>query len=47
MLAALADGSLEVEPVVTQVLPLERAVEAFELARDASRSSKVLLDFTS
>ncbi|AZZ50246.1 L-idonate 5-dehydrogenase [Rathayibacter rathayi] len=47
VLAALADGSLEVEPVVTQVLPLERAVEAFELARDASRSSKVLLDFTS
>lgn len=46
VLAALADGSLAVAPVVTQVLPLERALEAFELARDASRSSKVLLDFT-
>ncbi|PPF27865.1 MULTISPECIES: L-idonate 5-dehydrogenase [unclassified Rathayibacter] len=46
VLAALADGSLAVAPVVTQVVPVERALEAFELARDASRSSKVLLDFT-
>ncbi|WP_153038928.1 zinc-binding dehydrogenase, partial [Rathayibacter tanaceti] len=46
VLAALADGTLAVEPVVTQVLPLDRALEAFELARDATRSSKVLLDFT-
>lgn len=46
VIAALADGSLDVSGVVTHVLPAERAVEAFAIAADASVSSKVLLDFT-
>ncbi|QHC61392.1 zinc-binding dehydrogenase [Rathayibacter festucae] len=45
VLAALADGSLAVDAVVTHVLPASRALEAFEIARDPERSSKVLLDF--
>ncbi|QWL31177.1 L-idonate 5-dehydrogenase [Rathayibacter toxicus] len=45
VLGALADGSMKVAPIVTHVLPLSRAAEAFELARDASQSSKVLLNF--
>lgn len=45
VIAALADGSLEVDPVITHEYPLDHALEAFELAKDASRSSKVLLRF--
>jgi L-idonate 5-dehydrogenase len=45
VLSALADGRLPAEPVVTSVLPVARAQEAFELAADPSRSCKVLLDF--
>ncbi|WP_395242509.1 zinc-binding dehydrogenase [Agromyces sp. MMS24-K17] len=45
VLDALADGSLAVDGIVTDVLPADRAEEAFEVAADASRSSKVLLDF--
>ena len=44
VLAALADGSLRVDGVVTQVVPLERAAEAFAVAGDARASCKVLLD---
>jgi L-idonate 5-dehydrogenase len=47
VLAALADGSLRADPVVTHVLPLtdaDRAAEAFALAGDPARSGKVLLD---
>ncbi|MFF5965062.1 L-idonate 5-dehydrogenase [Streptomyces collinus] len=45
VLPALADGRLPAEPVVTSVLPVARAQEAFELAADPGRSCKVLLDF--
>ncbi len=45
VLDALADGSLEVDGIVTDVFPAARAEEAFAVAADASRSSKVLLDF--
>ena len=45
VLAALADGSLAADPVVTHVFPFERALEAFETAKDSRRSGKVLLSF--
>lgn len=45
MIAALADGSLDVRGVVTHVLPAVDALEAFAIARDAAASGKVLLDF--
>jgi L-idonate 5-dehydrogenase len=45
VLDALAAGRLPVEPVVTQVVPVDDVAEAFELAGDPSRSCKVLLDF--
>lgn len=45
VIAALADGSLAVDGIVTDVFPASRATEAFAVAADASRSSKVLLDF--
>jgi L-idonate 5-dehydrogenase len=45
VIAALADGSLAVDPVISHVLPVSRADEAFALAADAARSSKVLLEF--
>lgn len=44
VLSALADGTL-VADVVTHSFPVERALEAFELAGDPSRSGKVLLEF--
>lgn len=45
VLAALADGSLRVDPVVTHEYRAADALEAFATARDASRSGKVLLRF--
>lgn len=45
VIAALADGSLAVGPVVTHEYGLDSALEAFATAKDASRSSKVLLRF--
>ncbi|WP_457963592.1 L-idonate 5-dehydrogenase [Arthrobacter sp. D1-29] len=45
VIAALADGSLVVDPVVTHVFPLERGLEAFETARNSAESGKVLLSF--
>lgn len=45
VLAALADGSLIVDAVVTHEFAVDEAVEAFEIARDASVSGKVLLRF--
>lgn len=44
VVAALADGSLAVDGVVTQVLPLDATAEAFAVAADARASCKVLLD---
>ncbi|WP_043436490.1 zinc-binding dehydrogenase, partial [Arthrobacter sp. I3] len=45
VIAALADGSLRVDPVVTHTFGLDRGLEAFEVARNAAVSGKVLLDF--
>ena len=45
VIAALADGSLVVDPVLTHEYPVADALEAFAVAKDASRSSKVLLRF--
>jgi L-idonate 5-dehydrogenase len=46
VLAALADGSLFVDPVITHEYPFSRAIEAFTTAKDARRSGKVLISFT-
>ncbi|WP_115788728.1 L-idonate 5-dehydrogenase [Arthrobacter silvisoli] len=45
VIAALADGSLQVDPVVTHEYTLDRGLEAFEVAKNSARSGKVLLDF--
>ncbi len=45
VLAALADGSLYVEPIVTHEFPFTQALEAFDLAKDPTRSGKVLISF--
>ena len=46
VIAALADGTLFVDPVVTHEFPLDRGLEAFEVARNSAESGKVLLDFS-
>ncbi|MDM4762791.1 L-idonate 5-dehydrogenase [Galbitalea sp. SE-J8] len=46
VLAALADGSLRVDGIVTHEFALDDAIEAFETARDAARSGKVLIRFS-
>ncbi|MDQ1121672.1 zinc-binding dehydrogenase [Microbacterium trichothecenolyticum] len=45
VLAALADGSLEVDGILTHVVSAVQAAEAFATAADASVSSKVALAF--
>jgi L-idonate 5-dehydrogenase len=45
VLAALADGSLYVDPIVTHEFPSTQAIEAFDLAKDPTRSGKVLISF--
>ena len=45
VIAALADGSLKIEPIVTHVFPAGDALTAFATALDASVSGKVLLAF--
>jgi L-iditol 2-dehydrogenase/L-idonate 5-dehydrogenase len=45
VIAALADGSLHTDPVVTHEFPVSQALAAFAVARDAAVSGKVLLDF--
>jgi L-iditol 2-dehydrogenase/L-idonate 5-dehydrogenase len=45
VIAALGDGSLVVDPVLTHEYQVADALEAFAVAKDASRSSKVLLRF--
>jgi L-idonate 5-dehydrogenase len=45
VIAALADGSLVIDPIVTHVFPVDEALEAFTVASDASVSGKVLLAF--
>lgn len=41
----IADGRLDVTPLLTETLPVERAEEAFALATDRSRAMKVQLAF--
>lgn len=41
----ISEGLVDVKPLLTATLPLERAVEAFELAADKARSVKVQLSF--
>ena len=45
VIAALADGSLRIDPVITHEFPLSEALPAFEMARDSTSSGKVLLRF--
>jgi L-idonate 5-dehydrogenase len=45
VIAALGDGSLNVSTVITAEYPAADALEAFAIAGDAARSSKVLLAF--
>jgi L-idonate 5-dehydrogenase len=45
VIAALADGSLYVDPVVTHEFAVADALQAFAVARDSATSSKVLLRF--
>ncbi|MCI3273483.1 zinc-binding dehydrogenase [Streptomyces cylindrosporus] len=45
VIAAIADGSLAVGPVITHDFPVDEALKAFAVAADASVSSKVLLTF--
>jgi L-idonate 5-dehydrogenase len=45
VIAAIADGSLEIGPIVTHTFPVGEALEAFAVAADASVSGKVLLAF--
>ena len=44
--AFLADPRAVVDPIVSDVFPAADAAEAFEVAADPGRSSKVLLDFS-
>ncbi|WP_051533176.1 L-idonate 5-dehydrogenase [Arthrobacter sp. 9MFCol3.1] len=45
VITALADGSLQIDPVITHDFPVDQALEAFEVARNAAVSGKVLLSF--
>ncbi|MBP1232939.1 L-iditol 2-dehydrogenase/L-idonate 5-dehydrogenase [Arthrobacter sp. PvP102] len=45
VIAALADGSLQIDPVITHEYPVEAALEAFGVARNSAESGKVLLSF--
>ena len=45
VIAALADGSLHIAPVITHEFPLSRGLEAFDVARNSAESGKVLLNF--
>ncbi|MBF4634704.1 L-idonate 5-dehydrogenase [Agreia pratensis] len=45
VIAALADGSLRVGPVVTHEFGVDEALQAFAVAKDSAASGKVLLRF--
>ncbi|MFE4082446.1 zinc-binding dehydrogenase, partial [Paenarthrobacter sp. YIM B13468] len=47
VIAALADGSLFVDPVITHEYDLAHGLEAFDVARNSAQSGKVLLNFGS
>ena len=39
-------GLIDVKPLITQTLPMDRAVEAFDLASDRSRAMKAQIAFS-
>jgi L-idonate 5-dehydrogenase len=41
----LNSGLINGKPVITGILPMDKAVDAFELASDKSQSLKVQIDF--
>jgi L-idonate 5-dehydrogenase len=41
----LNEGLINGKPVITRVLPVDRAIEAFNLAADKSQSLKVQIQF--
>jgi len=41
----LKEGRINVKPIITATLPVDRAVEAFELASDRRSQMKVQLTF--
>jgi L-idonate 5-dehydrogenase len=41
----LNEGLVNGKPVITGILPVERAIEAFDLAADKSQSLKVQISF--
>ena len=45
VIAALADGSLHIDPVITHEYPVQQALPAFAMARNSAESGKVLLRF--
>jgi L-iditol 2-dehydrogenase/L-idonate 5-dehydrogenase len=45
VIGALADGSLQIDPVITHEFPVGQALEAFGVARNSAESGKVLLSF--
>ena len=45
VIAALTDGTLNIEPVITHQYPVQDAIEAFTIARNSAESGKVLLSF--
>ncbi|WP_427172579.1 L-idonate 5-dehydrogenase [Arthrobacter sp. 92] len=45
VIEALADGSLQIAPVITHEYPVGAALEAFGVARNSAESGKVLLSF--
>jgi L-idonate 5-dehydrogenase len=46
VIAALADGTLFIDPVITHDFPVEQALKAFQVARNSAESGKVLLSFS-
>jgi L-iditol 2-dehydrogenase/L-idonate 5-dehydrogenase len=45
VITALADGTLNIGPVITHDYPVTNALEAFDTARNSAQSGKVLLNF--
>jgi L-idonate 5-dehydrogenase len=41
----IGKGLIDVKPLITETMPLEKARDAFELASDRSRSMKVQIAF--
>ena len=43
--AMIGSGRIDLSPLLTATIPVDRAVEAFDLAADKSKAIKVQLDF--